>query len=86
MVIKRVRPAAVLSLLRRHARRHQCRLLVDAGRGKGSHQLVTMVDEDGQEIGRAALPIHVRELSWTVRRSIGAAFATPLGERWMEER
>ena len=86
MVNRRLRSAAVLSLLREAARRHHYRVAVETGKGTGSHQLVTVVGEDGREVGRAALPGHVRALSWAALGSIEAAFAPSLGERWMEER
>lgn len=85
MVIKRLRPTALLVVVRRHARRHACRVVEMPGRGKGSHRLHAVVGVAG-EVGRFAVPEHPRELSWMVLRSVETALAPAFGERWLEER
>lgn len=86
MVNKRLRPTAVLALVRRHARQHEFTVRELPGRGKGSHRLYVVLDADDREVGRIAIPDHRRESSWTVLRSIEQALAHEFGERWMEER
>jgi hypothetical protein len=48
--------------------------------------LYRVLDADEMEVGRFALTLHPRELSWTVLRSVEDALAHKFGERWMEER
>jgi predicted RNA binding protein YcfA (HicA-like mRNA interferase family) len=86
VVNKRLRPAALLTLVRRHARRHGCVVVETPGRGKGSHRLYVVQDSDELEVGRFTVPGHPRELSWTVLRSIEDALSHEFGERWMEEK
>jgi hypothetical protein len=86
VVNKRLRPTALLALVRRHARRHGCTVVEAAGRGKGSHRLYLVQDAAQLEVGRFAVPDHPRELSWTVLRSIEDALAHEFGGRWMEEK
>lgn len=57
-----------------------------AGRGKGSHQLYALLDQDGAHHGQFIVPQHPRELSWVVLRSIEASLAHLFGEKWMEDR
>jgi hypothetical protein len=86
VVHKRLRPTALLTLVRRHARRHGWTVAELPGRGKGSHRLFVVADADADEIGRFAVPDHRRELSWTVLRNVESALAQGFGERWMEEK
>ncbi|WP_228771355.1 hypothetical protein [Actinokineospora iranica] len=83
---KRLRPKALLALVRKVARQNQRTVVAEPGRGKESHRLYRLLDQDGLEIGRFAMPDHARALSWTVLRSIENAFAQEFGERWMEEK
>lgn len=85
MVNKRLRPKAVLRLVRKHARRHSLEVREEPGRGKGSHHRYVVVDADMLEVGRFALTGHSRELSWTVLRSVEEALAPVFGDKWMEE-
>ncbi|MCA1188737.1 MULTISPECIES: hypothetical protein [unclassified Saccharopolyspora] len=62
------------------------RLVESPQRGKGSHRLFLLCDEDDRELVRFVLPGHQREVSWTVLRSIEGRLAPLLGEKWMEER
>jgi hypothetical protein len=86
VVNKRLRPTALLTLTRKRARKFGFTLAEGPGRGKGSHRLFLLLDQDELEVGRFTVPDHARELSWTVLRSIEEALAHGLGERWMEER
>jgi hypothetical protein len=86
VVNRRLRPTALLTLVRRQARRHGCVVEEMSGRGKGSHRLYVVLDRNDLEVGRFAVPDHRRELSWTVLRSIEAALVHEFGERWMEEK
>jgi hypothetical protein len=86
VVNKRMKPAKVLQLVNRAARK--ARLTVDLvpSRGKGSHGIYVVRDEKGTEVVRFAVTGHKRELSWTVLWSIEDALAPLFGEKWMEER
>jgi hypothetical protein len=86
VVNKRLRPTAVLALVRKHARQHGLSVKEEPGRGKGSHRLYVVVDADMVEVGRFSLTGHSRELSWTVLRSVEEALAPLFGDKWMEER
>lgn len=86
MVNKRLRPTALLVLVRRRARQQGCRVVEMPARGKGSHRLYVVLGSDEGEVGRFAIPDHARELSWTVLRCIENALAPALGNRWMEEK
>ena len=56
------------------------------GRGKGSHQLYAIVDQDGSHLDRFVVPHHARELSWLVLRSIESNLTHLFGTSWMEKR
>lgn len=86
MVNKRLRPRAVLTLVRRLARKHGLRVEGRPGRGKGSHPLHVVLDSNDVEVVRLMVPDHPQELSWTVLRSIEGSLAPVFGERWMEDR
>jgi hypothetical protein len=85
VVNKRLRPTAVLALVRKHSSRRGFTVQELPGRGKGSHRLYVVLDADELEVGRIAVPDHRRELSWTVLHSVESALAHEFGERWMEE-
>lgn len=86
MVNKRLKPSALLVVVRRHARRHGFVVADEPGRGKGSHRIYVVRDADGNEVGRFAVTGHARELSWPVLRSIESALAHLFGNRWMEDK
>jgi len=86
MVSKRLRPRAVLTLVRKHAREHGLTVQEESGRGKGSHRLYLVIDADRLEVGRFAMTGHSRELSWTVLRNVEEALTPIFGGKWMEER
>ncbi|WP_028663261.1 hypothetical protein [Saccharomonospora halophila] len=85
MVTKRLKPAKLLAITRRRARKLGYVVEQVNGRGKGSHLLYVVRDEHGDEVARFALTGHARELSWTVMRSIEDSLAHLLGEHWLEE-
>lgn len=74
-----------LKLMRRHARRHGWAVAQVPRRGKGSHTVWIVVDEPGNELGRAALTGHSGDMTWTVTRSIEEALAPIFGEGWMDK-
>ena len=73
-----------LTLIRRHARRHDWSVEQLPKRGKGSHTIHVVRDADGHEIGRVALTGHAGDMSWTVTRSIEQALEPIFGEGWMD--
>ncbi|HEY4455405.1 MAG TPA: hypothetical protein VGN81_13930 [Pseudonocardiaceae bacterium] len=83
---KRLRPTALLVLVRRYARRHGLAMSEEPGRGKGSHRIYVVRDADDNEVGRFAVAGHARELSWPVLRNIENALAHLFGNRWMEDK
>ncbi|MBM7772272.1 putative RNA binding protein YcfA (HicA-like mRNA interferase family) [Actinokineospora baliensis] len=83
---KRLRPRALITLLRKRARQHRCRIVEEPGRGKGSHRLYIVLGPDDVEVGRITVPDHSRALSSTVLRSVERALAHQFGDRWLEEK
>ncbi|AOS63059.1 hypothetical protein TL08_11225 [Actinoalloteichus hymeniacidonis] len=81
-----MKPARVLSLIRRSARDAGLTIEQIPGRGKGSHQIFVVRNDCGTQVGRFAITGHGRELSWTVLRSIEQALAPLFGAQWMEEK
>ena len=86
MVSKRLKPPAVLRLVRRAAHRCGLQLEEKPGRGKGSHRIFVVLDADGAELARFAITGHNREVSWTVLRTIEKALEHLFGAKWMEDR
>lgn len=86
MVNRKLRPAQVLSLVRRVARPHGLSVVELPGRGKGSHRLYSLVESDGAEVARFGLTDHPKDLSWPLLRRIETGLAPWLGEKWMENR
>jgi len=86
VVNKRIKPAKLLQLAKRAARKGCLSIEQIPGRGKGSHEVYVVLDPRGVEVGRFTITGHSRELSWTVLRSIEESLAHLFGEKWMEER
>lgn len=86
MVNRRMKPAQVLTLVRKLARRHDLTVEELPKRGKGSHRIFLLVDAEGNEVGRFGLTGHSRDLSWKVLESTLDSLAHLLGEKWMEAR
>lgn len=81
-----MRPAQVLSLVRKVARRHGMSVVELPGRGKGSHQLYALVHSDGSEVARFGLTDHPKDLSWPLLRRLEDGLAPWSGDSWMEKR
>ncbi len=78
-----MKPAAVLSLIRRRAREHDLRIRELPGRGKGSHRMYAIEDSTGARVGNFGLTGHPKELSWTVLERLEERLAPLFGERWI---
>jgi len=52
-------------------------------RGKGSHKMVGLYDQDGVRMAWTTIPQHPGDLSQMVSREIEAAFEPHLGKEWM---
>lgn len=81
-----MKPARVLTLVRRLARQHDLTVEELPKRGKGSHRIFVLVDVAGTEVGRFGLTGHSRDLSWKVLESTERSLAHLLGARWTEGR
>lgn len=86
MVNRRMKPAQVLTLVRKLARRHGLIVEELPKHGKGSHRIFVLVDSEGNEVGRFGLTVHARDLSWKVLEGAEVSLAHPLGEKWTEGR
>jgi hypothetical protein len=86
VVNARLKPAKVLGLVRRGARKAGLTVEQAPRRGKCSHEIHIVRNTRGDEVGRFAITGNSRELSWTVLRSIEEALAHLFGEKWMEEK
>ena len=77
-----MKPAQVLTLVRKLAR--QDHLIVEEllKRGKGSHRIFILVDAEGNEVGRFGLTGHSRDLSWKVLENTERTLAHLPGEKW----
>ncbi len=85
MVNRRMKPAAALSLIRKHARGNGLNVRELPGRGKGSHRMFTLEDSSGAQVGDFGLTGHPRDLSWTVLTRLEERLAPLFGERWTEK-
>ncbi|WP_326645121.1 hypothetical protein OG884_12205 [Streptosporangium sp. NBC_01755] len=54
-------------------------------RGKGSHKLIGLYDEDGSVLAWTTIPQHPGDLSPVVTREIEATFEPYFGKRWMDK-
>ena len=79
-----MKPAQALTVVRKLARAHHLAVRQLPDRGKGSHQIYTLVDSSGAEVERFGLTGHPRELSWTVLTRLEERLAPIFGEKWME--
>ncbi|QRK93883.1 hypothetical protein JQX30_29095 [Saccharopolyspora erythraea] len=83
---KRMKPAQVLSRVRKAARAKELTVEQHNSLGKGSHQIYVIRDSEGDEVGRFGITGHNREVSWTVMRSIEDSLKHLFGDSWMEEK
>lgn len=81
-----MKPAKVLQLARRAARKAGLSIEEIPGRGKGSHRFYAVYDAEGSEVARFGLTGHHKEISWRVLNSVETELSPVFGERWMEER
>jgi hypothetical protein len=79
-------------LLRRAARRHRKGWTVDEvpgkggrSRGKGSHKMIGLYDENRIMLAWTIIPQHPGDLSSVVTREIEATFEPYLGKGWMDQ-
>jgi hypothetical protein len=54
-------------------------------RGKGSHKLVGLYDENGVKLAWTTIPQHPGDLAPVVVREIEATFEPHLGKGWMDK-
>jgi len=73
-----------LNLIRRRARRLGWSVEQLPKRGKGSHSVHVVRNDQGQEVGRVALTGHAGDMSWTVMRSVEQALEPIFGTGWMD--
>jgi hypothetical protein len=52
-------------------------------RGKGSHKMIGLYDQNGVMLAWTTIPQHPGDLSLRVSREIEAAFESHLGKGWM---
>jgi hypothetical protein len=84
-MVKGTRSAVqVLKAVRTNARKHGWTVEQLPKRGKGSHTIWVVRNEDGVELGRVGLTGHAGNMSQTVTRSCEAALAPIFGEGWMD--
>jgi uncharacterized cupin superfamily protein len=90
-MVKRPRSARqALSLLRKTARDRGFTVdqvvnpATGKPRGKGSHEVWALYDDQDTEIARGAWTKHPGEMSWAVTRAFEEAFQRVLGEGWMD--
>ncbi|MBA2471542.1 MAG: hypothetical protein H0V41_04570 [Pseudonocardiales bacterium] len=87
MVNRRMKPAQVLTLIRKLGRQqHGLTIEELPKRGKGSHRICVLADAEGKEVGRFGLTGHARDLSWKVLGSTEGSLAHLFGENWTEGR
>jgi hypothetical protein len=86
MVNRRMKPAQVLTLVRKLARQQGLTVEELPKRGKGAHRIFVLVDAEGNQVGRFGLTGHSRDLSWKVLESTDGSLAHLLGEKWTEGR
>ena len=75
----------VLSTIRKHARRLGYTVQQRPKRGKGSHIIWAIHDQEGNEVGRVALTGHPGAMSQTVTRSNEQALEPICGKGWLEK-
>ncbi len=83
LTLMRKTASDVLKAMRRHARRNGWTVEQLPKRGKGSHAIWAVVDENGEGRGRIGLTGHSGEMSHTVTRSCEEALEPIFGEAWL---
>lgn len=85
MVEGRKSAGDALKLIRKNARANGYTVDNLPKRGKGSHTIWVVLDNNGKEVGRVALTGHAGDMSWKVTRSIEEALEQIFGEGWMDK-
>jgi hypothetical protein len=75
----------VLKTMRKLARQHGLTVAQLPGRGKGSHTIWAVLDNEGVELGRVGLTGHAGAMSTTVTRSNEDALVPIFGEGWLDK-
>lgn len=86
MVNRRLDPTRMLSLIHKHARKHDLEVKPLKRLGKGSHNTYALVRADGTEAARFGLTGHPRDLSWKLMHQLEDGLAPVFGEKWTEKR
>jgi hypothetical protein len=82
-----MRPAQLISLIRRLARDRGLVLTELAGRGKGSHRIYVIMDSAWAEVARFGVTSHgSKDISRRVLEATEDGLAPLLGEKWTEKR
>jgi len=85
-MVNGTRPAQqVLRAARKHARELGFTVEQLPKRGKGSHTIWVVLDDDGNEVGRLGLTGHAGQQSQTVTRSNEEALEGLFGEGWLDK-
>lgn len=74
----------VLKAVRKHAKLHGWTVQQLPKRGKGSHSIWVVLDNDGKELGRIGLTGHAGAQSPTVTRSNEEALEPIFGKGWLD--
>ncbi|MGH3319346.1 MAG: hypothetical protein ACRDN9_04040 [Streptosporangiaceae bacterium] len=73
--------------MRRLSRRHDLTVRDLPGRGKGSHRIYVLVNDDGTEVARFGLTSHgSKEMSWRLMTELENGLAQLFGDKWTERR
>jgi hypothetical protein len=75
----------VLRAARKNARKLGLTVEQLPKRGKGSHTIWVVLDDDGNEVGRLGLTGHAGQQSQTVTRSNEEALEGLFGEGWLDK-
>lgn len=75
----------VLKAIRKNARKHGYTVARLPKRGKGSHTMWVVLDNNNNEIGRVGLTGHSGQMSQTVTRSNEKALEEIFGKGWLDK-
>ena len=74
-----------MKAVRAHARLHGFTVVQLPKRGKGSHTMWGVFDDEGTELGRIGLTGHAGAMSQTVTRSNDEALEHIFGSGWLDK-
>jgi len=91
MVVKRMTASQAHHLVRKVARKNNMSVVQvtkpqGGSRGKGSHAVHALLDQDGNEVARFGLTGHAEDMSWKLLRRLEDTLAPWFGQKWMEKR